>query len=56
MIVEPMRRDIQDQIGSPDNLKLAHINWIQRSKSWIFVNQISDYRDLDEEVNSIEKN
>ena len=54
-VAEPTRWNIQG-LRSPDDLESAHVNWIDRSKSRSFLDQTPDRKDLDEEVDWLEKN
>ncbi len=54
-VVELTKGDIQGLMRSPDDLESAYMNWIDRSKSRSFLDQISDCKNLDEKVDWLEK-
>lgn len=49
-IAKPIEWNIQFLIESLDNRKSAHLNWIEWSKSQSFLDQRSDFKNLNEEV------
>ena len=52
----PTGWDIHGLTKSPDDLESARINWISQSKSRKLLDQTSNRRDLDEEVDWVEEN
>lgn len=54
--IESTGWDIQGLIGCPDNLDLAYVDWTNRSRSRNFLELSSTQKDLDEEVQWLEKN
>lgn len=55
-VAEPTDWDLKCLMGSADDLKSAHVDWIERSKGRNFFNHASSCKDLDEEMEWLEKN